>query len=111
MRVTRTSGMPIDPEHVRLFQEEVRAGYDAIVADLGPFEKLPQEKRGEFQRRFEEFRGALDEKYPKEANWDFETVLKSKTKLKELVNIYGVIAFSRGSKDNKLQCFIIDSGF
>lgn len=111
MKVTRTSGLPINPEQVQAFKEELNKGMEALVADMGEFDKLPQDKQGEFMRRFTELKEGTYAKYECEADWDFETILKSKSQLKKLVNQYGVIAFGRGSDGKQLQCFIVDSKF
>lgn len=106
MRVTRTSGLPID--NAAQYKEELDKGMIALTEELGRFEQQPQAKQGEFIKRFEEMKEEVAKRYVFETDWDFETVIKSKTKLKELCNIYGVIAFAR-NEDKQLAVFIVDS--
>lgn len=109
MKVTRTSGLPIDG--VAEYKAELDKGMIALNEELGRFEKMTdQQKRSDFLKRFEEMKKEVMDRYTFEADWDFETVLRSKTKFKELCNQYGVIAFARGD-DGALQCFIVDSKF
>lgn len=107
MKVTRTSGLPIDG--AAQYKEELDKGMIAITDEMGRFEKIADSKKqGEFIKRFEDMKAEVAAKYVFETDWDFETVLKSKTKLKELCNVYGAIAFTRGDSD-QIECFIIDS--
>jgi hypothetical protein len=111
MRVTRTSGLPLESEDIAKYKEELDQGMMALTEELGRFEKLPQDKQGIFIRRFEEMKKEAQAKYVFETEWDFETVVKSKTKLKENCNRYGVIAFARSAETNQIEAFIIDSKF
>jgi hypothetical protein len=108
MKVTRTSGMPLEPEDIPKYHAELEKGLEDINTELGRFEKLDQKGQGQFVRRFEEMRKNVREKYKFEEQWDLPSVLQSKSKLKELVNRYGVIAFARATDDKKIQCFILD---
>jgi ribonuclease HII len=109
MKVTRTSGMPLENEDIPKYQAELEAGYAAIKAELGDFTKLTQTQQAEFGKRFDEMMEETKKKYKFQADWDFETVFKSKSKFKELVNAYGLIAFARAGEDKRIQCFVIDS--
>lgn len=109
MRVTRTSGLPI--ENAAQYKEELDKGMIALTEELGRFEKQPQAKQGEFMKRFEDMKAEVAKNYVFETDWDFETVVKSKTKLKELCNIYGAIAFAKNDDSKKIEIFIIDSKF
>lgn len=108
MRVTRMSGMPIEPEDIPKYQADLEAGLEKINQELGRFEKLSQKEQGEFVRRFQDMRKEIQGRYKLEDNWDFETVVKSKQNLKKMINCYGAIAFGRDSETNKICCYIMD---
>jgi hypothetical protein len=109
MKVTRTSGLPI--ENVAQYKAELDEGAKKIADELGRFEKLTSTvEKGAFLKRWEEMKAEVMARYEFEQEWEFEETIKSKSKLKELVNQYGVIAFARND-EGTLSVFIIDSKF
>lgn len=108
MKVNRVSGLPLEPEDIPKYQEELNSGLEALHQELGRFETLNQTKQGEFVRRFEKMREEVQAKYKFEDEWDFNEVVTSKTKVKQLVNKYGVVAFARSNESKQVQFFIID---
>lgn len=109
MKVTRTSGLPIEPTDIAQYQTELEQGLEAINQEMGRFEKLTQKEQAEFMKRFEEMKETVRSKYAFEQDWDLKEMISSKGKLKELVNKFGIIAFAKGSEDKRVQCWILDN--
>lgn len=108
MRVTRMSGLPIEPEDIPKYKDDLEKGLEILHTELGRFENLEQKGKDEFIKRFEAMRDEAQKKYKFEDNWNFDEDVKSMSKLKVLLNKYGIIAFGRTAKGRKIHCFICD---
>lgn len=110
MKISRLSGMPIESMDHPEYQRRLTEGLEAIKAKYKDkdFSKLSQQDQAKFMKEFEEMKEDVRQDFEFERELDLDAIL-SKTKLKELVNRYGAIAFDRGSDDKRLRCFILDS--
>jgi hypothetical protein len=101
MKLYRSSGAPIKPEHKELYFKDLNKAMDALEEELG---KCNADNASEFQKRMELIHRNLTKSYPNMGNIVYPRTIG---RMRELIETYGTLAFC--VEDDKLVCYIMDS--
>ena len=101
MKLYRSSGAPINPEHKELYFNLLNSEMDDLEKELG---KCNTDNAEEFQKRMEMIHRELTKRFPNVSNINHPRTIG---RMKELTGKYGTVAFC--IEDDELVCYIMDS--
>ena len=101
IKVVRASGMPVQTENYKKFNEEMKELYDKVMAKVGIDMNKPsyitEEQGNRSNKLLTRLNDYLLKKYPAEERWE---PIKTTEQWRELVEEHGVIMISKDEGDS-----------